>query len=339
MYEPAETLDFALAAQGGRMVEYENLSPQQLPRTCTQEKLISYSASRSLKMSGIFSICDNSKAMARLAQAYFLLIMVGESNPYVGDDDSVLFSTRSLPRPVTWLRSHTKCVIVAVSGVWYRYYIHKSEPHLVLLYIPGPNILRADGQHDFVPAAMAGRILFYSLPALAGLIPCFDKRVLRLFIMRCSDYWFALASLIPCFDKRVLRLFIMRCSDDWFVVWLHLALALILVVMSLARRGVKTEILRILAGKVTALAAMADAEDRSAEPSSAFESSLSCRKTKAGSQETICTAMLTIKSKFVTASMFRVFGEETAELLIVATSEPYKQKIPIEKDKPKWSYK
>ncbi|GJZ93597.1 hypothetical protein Tco_0665800 [Tanacetum coccineum] len=118
--------------------------------------------------------------------------------------------------------------------------------------------------------------------------------------------------------------------------------------MSLARRGVKTEILRILAGKVTALAAMADKTVLrtayhiclgSAEPSSAFESSLSCQKTKAGSQETICTAMLTIKSKFVTVSMFRVFGEETAELLIVTTSEPYKQKIPIEKDKPKWSYK
>ncbi|GKA10959.1 hypothetical protein Tco_0690392 [Tanacetum coccineum] len=53
----------------------------------------------------------------------------------------------------------------------------------------------------------------------------------------------------------------------------------------------------------------------------------------------VCTAMLTIKSKFVTAGMFRVFGEETAELLIVATSEPYKQKIPTERDKPKWSYK
>ncbi|GJV89493.1 RNA-directed DNA polymerase, eukaryota [Tanacetum coccineum] len=49
LYEAAETLDFALAAQGGRMVECENLSPQQPPRT--------------------------------------------------RDDDSVLFSTRSLPRP------------------------------------------------------------------------------------------------------------------------------------------------------------------------------------------------------------------------------------------------
>ncbi|GKF20887.1 hypothetical protein Tco_0069525, partial [Tanacetum coccineum] len=35
----------------------------------------------------------------------------------IGDDDSVLFSTRSLPRPVTWLGSHTECVIAATSGV------------------------------------------------------------------------------------------------------------------------------------------------------------------------------------------------------------------------------
>ncbi|GJY74656.1 increased DNA methylation 1 isoform X1, partial [Tanacetum coccineum] len=40
----------------------------------------------------------------------------------------------------------------------------------------------------------------------------------------------------------------------------------------------------------------------------------------------VCTAMLTVKSKVVTAGMFRVFGEATAELSIVATSEPYKQK-------------
>ncbi|GJX81015.1 hypothetical protein Tco_0329164 [Tanacetum coccineum] len=33
LYEAAETLDFALAAQGGQMVECENLSPQQPPRT------------------------------------------------------------------------------------------------------------------------------------------------------------------------------------------------------------------------------------------------------------------------------------------------------------------
>ncbi|GKB57785.1 hypothetical protein Tco_0913971 [Tanacetum coccineum] len=59
-----------------------------------------------------------------------------------------------------------------------------------------------------------------------------------------------------------------------------------------------------------------------AEPSSAFESSLSCRKTKAGPQDTC----LAIKSEFVTARMFRVFGEEIVELSIVAISEPYKQK-------------
>nr|GEW20056.1 hypothetical protein [Tanacetum cinerariifolium] len=40
----------------------------------------------------------------------------------------------------------------------------------------------------------------------------------------------------------------------------------------------------------------------------------------------VCTAMLTVKSKVVTAGMFRVFGEATVELSIVATSEPYKQK-------------
>ncbi|GJS15146.1 hypothetical protein Tco_0409618 [Tanacetum coccineum] len=33
LYEAAETLDFALAAQGGWMIECENLSPQQPPRT------------------------------------------------------------------------------------------------------------------------------------------------------------------------------------------------------------------------------------------------------------------------------------------------------------------
>ncbi|GJW58692.1 hypothetical protein Tco_0105423 [Tanacetum coccineum] len=77
-----------------------------------------------------------------------------------------------------------------------------------------------------------------------------------------------------------------------------------------------------------------------AEPSSAFESSLRCRKTKSGPQDTrVCTVMLTVKSEFVTVGMFRVFGEETAELSIVAISEPYKQKIPTERDKPKWSYK
>ncbi|GJX56347.1 increased DNA methylation 1 [Tanacetum coccineum] len=40
----------------------------------------------------------------------------------------------------------------------------------------------------------------------------------------------------------------------------------------------------------------------------------------------VCTAMITVKAKVVTAGMFRVFGEATAELSIVATSEPYKQK-------------
>nr|GEU86331.1 putative reverse transcriptase domain-containing protein [Tanacetum cinerariifolium] len=40
----------------------------------------------------------------------------------------------------------------------------------------------------------------------------------------------------------------------------------------------------------------------------------------------VYTAMLTVKSEVVTAGMFRVFGEATAELSIVATSEPYKQK-------------
>ncbi|GKD11927.1 hypothetical protein Tco_1196334 [Tanacetum coccineum] len=105
--------------------------------------------------------------------------------------------------------------------------------------------------------------------------------------------------------------------------------------MSLRRRGVKTEILRILAGKLlhlqpwrTCVLHGQKTVLRFAEPSSAFESSLSCRKTKAGPQETrVCIAMLTVKSKFVTAGMFRVFGEETAELSIVATSEPYKQKV------------
>ncbi|GJV09437.1 hypothetical protein Tco_1347093 [Tanacetum coccineum] len=67
---------------------------------------------------------------------------------------------------------------------------------------------------------------------------------------------------------------------------------------------------------------------RFTEPSSAFESSLRCRKTKSGPQDTrVCTVMLTVKSEFVTAGMFRVFGEETAELSIVAISEPYKQKV------------
>lgn len=42
--------------------------------------------------------------------------------------------------------------------------------------------------------------------------------------------------------------------------------------------------------------------------------------------EGVYTAMLTVKSKVVTAGMFRVFGEATAELSMVATSEPYKQK-------------
>ncbi|GJX83086.1 hypothetical protein Tco_0332567 [Tanacetum coccineum] len=37
LVEAAETLEFALAAYSGRMVEYENLSPQQPPRTHTQE--------------------------------------------------------------------------------------------------------------------------------------------------------------------------------------------------------------------------------------------------------------------------------------------------------------
>ncbi|PWA83420.1 zinc finger, FYVE/PHD-type [Artemisia annua] len=42
--------------------------------------------------------------------------------------------------------------------------------------------------------------------------------------------------------------------------------------------------------------------------------------------EGVYTAMLTVDSKVVTAGMFRVFGDATAELSIVATSEPYKQK-------------
>ncbi|GKE90023.1 15-cis-phytoene desaturase, chloroplastic/chromoplastic, partial [Tanacetum coccineum] len=41
----------------------------------------------------------------------------------------------------------------------------------------------------------------------------------------------------------------------------------------------------------------------------------------------VCIVMLTVKSEFVTAGMFRVFGEEIVELSIVAISEPYKQKV------------
>ena len=32
-----------------------------------------------------------------------------------------MFSTRGLPSPVSWLGSHTKCVIAAMSGVWSRF--------------------------------------------------------------------------------------------------------------------------------------------------------------------------------------------------------------------------
>ncbi|GJV03436.1 hypothetical protein Tco_1337005, partial [Tanacetum coccineum] len=75
---------------GEQMVECENLSPQQPPQTRTQEKLISYSQwCRSLKMSGVFSICDNSKAMARagyrddLDQAFWEISGVGADQPHL----------------------------------------------------------------------------------------------------------------------------------------------------------------------------------------------------------------------------------------------------------------
>ncbi|GJZ29614.1 glycerol-3-phosphate dehydrogenase SDP6, mitochondrial [Tanacetum coccineum] len=53
-----------------------------------------------------------------------------------GDDDTLTFSMRSLPIPISWLHSHTENAIAAMAGVWCRYCIRRSELDLLMLYIP-----------------------------------------------------------------------------------------------------------------------------------------------------------------------------------------------------------
>nr|GEW36880.1 hypothetical protein [Tanacetum cinerariifolium] len=52
------------------------------------------------------------------------------------DDDTFNFSMRGLLRPASWLGNYTESAIAAMAGVRSRYYIRKSEPHLLLLRIP-----------------------------------------------------------------------------------------------------------------------------------------------------------------------------------------------------------
>ncbi|GKA23874.1 hypothetical protein Tco_0709907 [Tanacetum coccineum] len=59
----------------------------------------------------------------------------GDTWQLLGDDDNFLCSMRTLLRPISWLGSHTKRVIAAMSSLWCRYCIHISEPHLRNLMI------------------------------------------------------------------------------------------------------------------------------------------------------------------------------------------------------------
>ncbi|GJW43007.1 hypothetical protein Tco_0071806 [Tanacetum coccineum] len=56
---------------------------------------------------------------------YSLILCYVDYN--AGDDDDFGLSSST---PVSWLGSHTESLIAAMSGVWYRYRIRKSEPHL-----------------------------------------------------------------------------------------------------------------------------------------------------------------------------------------------------------------
>ncbi|GJX67956.1 hypothetical protein Tco_0303683 [Tanacetum coccineum] len=49
---------------------------------------------------------------------------------HTGDEDTFLFTMRGLLRPVSWLGNHTESAIAAMAGVWSRYRIRKSKPHM-----------------------------------------------------------------------------------------------------------------------------------------------------------------------------------------------------------------
>ncbi|GKA32895.1 hypothetical protein Tco_0719262 [Tanacetum coccineum] len=101
LVEAAATLKFALAAFDGRMVERENLSPQQPPQTQDCRYL---GAPTFAIQSGVISSTF----------IFFPSILLEPSMGILGDDDNFLLTMHGLPKPVSWLGSHIKSLIAAM---------------------------------------------------------------------------------------------------------------------------------------------------------------------------------------------------------------------------------
>ncbi|GJR29917.1 RNA-directed DNA polymerase, eukaryota, reverse transcriptase zinc-binding domain protein [Tanacetum coccineum] len=152
LVEVAATLKFALAAFDGRMVERENLSPQQPPRTQDCRYLGAISDVKDIIDAGYFvmenltrvTIAANIRGMlARpehngLKSVYCFFkqfLWMGKSVPRIiydriikshsepilsvkveigRDDDNFLLTMHGLPKPISWLGSHIKSLIAAM---------------------------------------------------------------------------------------------------------------------------------------------------------------------------------------------------------------------------------